>query len=94
MDRVTAASFDEGEDLFDQSVGGGSGTLARAGSTTSSTKHGTHGQHHHHNKSPSTSTRSKFSRIAQNIASKRRGGAKWRALIEATRNKVGKTLFF
>ncbi|KAH9397620.1 Short transient receptor putative channel 1 [Tyrophagus putrescentiae] len=88
MDRVTAASFDEGEDLFDQSVGGGSGTLARAGSTTSSTKHGTHGHHHHHNKSPSTSTRSKFSRIAQNIASKRRGGAKWRALIEATRNKV------
>lgn len=40
------------------------------------------------NKSPSTSTRSKFSRIAQGIANKRNRGAKWRALIEATRNKV------
>ena len=41
----------------------------------------------HNKSSPSTSTRSKFSRIAHGIANKRRG-AKWRALIEATRNKV------
>lgn len=39
------------------------------------------------NKSSPTSTRSKFSKIAQGIANKRRG-AKWRQLIEATRNKV------
>ena len=38
------------------------------------------------NKSP-TSTISKFSRIAQNLTNKRKG-AKWRQLIEATRNKV------
>lgn len=38
------------------------------------------------NKSP-TSTRSRFARIAQGLANKRRA-TKWRQLIEATRNKV------
>lgn len=88
MDRV--ASFDEGDAYAENDnasftgAGGGGGT---DNASTSSTKR-PGGQHGSSNKSPSTSTRSKFSRIAANIANKRRGGAKWRALIEATRNKV------
>ena len=41
---------------------------------------------HNGGKSPAA-MRSKFTRMAQNIASKRRG-ARWRQLIEATRNKM------
>jgi transient receptor potential cation channel subfamily C len=36
----------------------------------------------------SSSSRSRISRLARGLANKRRGGTRWRQLIEATRNKV------
>lgn len=87
MDRV--ASFDEGDgETFPDDTASYAGGGTDNGSTSSTKRHTAGHNNGSSNKSPSTSTRSKFSRIAANIANKRRGGAKWRALIEATRNKV------
>src|SRR6218665_3344413 len=74
MDRVE--SFDDEDDDYAQisesPVAGGSSS--KAGGPNNS------------NKSPAV-MRSKFTRMAHNIANKRRG-ARWRQLIEATRNKM------